>query len=539
MPSPAANEAPAVPLGAWIDGLAARHGARPALIAGCRRIAFADLARRSRHLAGGLHRLGLGPGDRIAFWLPNIPDYLALFLACARIGAIAVAVNTRFRSGEVGDIVGRSGARALVLWPGFRNIPFAEILAGIDPGALAALETVIVHGDDRHENWGALTGRRNVALAELAEAPLYAGPEPAADAGAAIFTTSGTTKAPKFVLHSHRSLGRHAGFVAPAFGYDRADTVLLQALPYCGVFGLAQALAALQGGAPSVLMPAFEAEAAAGLIRAHAVTGFNATDDMLHRLLEAAPGPRPFPSLRSCGYAAFNAALADLVERGDDAGIRFFGLYGMSEIQALFVRVPEDAAAARRKLPGGWPTSPETGIRIRDPETGQLLPASAAGEIEVRGPSLMSGYYGDERATAEAFTADGWFRTGDLGYLDGGGGLVFVSRMNDALRLGGFLVSPDEIESCLQAHGSVAGAQVVAAATPAGNRAVAFVIPRAGSIDADALRHHCAARLAAFKVPARVIALDAFPVTQSANGVKVQRVRLRQMAEAALAATDA
>ena len=531
MPSPAANDAPgAVSLGAWIDGLAARHDARPALIAGCRRIAFADLARRSRRLAGGLQRLGIGAGDRIAFWLPNIPDYLALLLACARIGAIAVAVNTRFRSAEVGDIVGRSGARALVLWPGFRNIPFREILAGIDPGALAALETVIVHGDGT-----ALPGKRNVALAELGEAPLYAGPEPGSEAGVAIFTTSGTTRAPKFVLHTHRSLGRHAGFVAPAFGYDRADTVLLQALPYCGVFGLAQALAALQGGAPSVLMPTFEAEAAAGLIRTHAVTGFNATDDMLHRLLEAAPGERPFPSLRSCGYAAFNAALADLVERGDAAGIRFFGLYGMSEIQALFVRVPEDAPAARRKLPGGWPTSLEAGIRIRDPETGALLPANAAGEIEVRGPSLMAGYYGDERATADAFTADGWFRTGDLGYLDDGGGLVFVTRMNDALRLGGFLVSPAEIESCLQEHGSVAGAQVVAAATPAGNRAVAFVIPRAESIDAEALRQHCAARLAAFKVPAQVIALDAFPVTQSANGVKVQRVRLRQMAEAALA----
>ena len=531
------NETPGagLPLGAWIDGLAARFGARPALIAGCHRVTHADLARRSRHLAGGLQRLGIGAGDRVAFWLPNVPDYLALLLACGRIGAIAVAVNTRFRSAEVGDIVGRSGARALVLWPGFRNIPFAEILAGIDPGALAALETVIVHGDVG----AALPGRRQVALAELADAPPYAGPEPAADAGAAIFTTSGTTRAPKFVLHTHRSLTAHAGFVAPAFGYDRADTVLLQALPYCGVFGLSQALAALQGGAPSVLMPAFEAEAAAELIRAHNVTGFNGTDDMLHRLLEAAPGERPFPSLRACGYAAFNAALADLVERGDAAGVRFFGLYGMSEIQALFVRVPDDAPAARRKLPGGWPTSAQTGIRIRDPESGALLPANGHGEIEVRGPSLMAGYYGDERATAEAFTADHWFRTGDLGYLDDGGGLVFVTRMDDALRLGGFLVSPAEIESCLQEHASVAGAQVVAAATPAGNRAVAFVIPRAGSVDADGLRRHCAARLAAFKVPAQVIALDAFPVTQSANGVKVQRMRLRQMAEAALAAAQA
>jgi fatty-acyl-CoA synthase len=351
-----------------------------------------------------------------------------------------------------------------------------------------------------------------------------------------IFTTSGTTKAPKFVLHRQYSIARHAELVAPAMGYDRPETVMLQALPLCGVFGYAQAMASVAARAPMVLQPAFDAAEAIDLIKRYRVTDFNGTDDMIDRLL-AATDPaddKPFPSLRAVGYAAFNQALDDIVDRADAKGLTLFGLYGMSEVQALFTRQPADAPPDIRRRAGGRFTAPDAEARVRDPETGRILPRGETGELELKGPSLMVGYFRNAEATAEALHSDGFLRTGDLGYLlpkEEGDGFVFLSRMGDVLRLGGFLVAPAEIETYLQDHPTVAGAQVVAVATDKGARPVAFVVPADGAaIDEAALIAHCKAGLASFKVPVRIQALDAFPATESANGVKIQRNKLREMA---------
>jgi len=189
-------------------------------------------------------------------------------------------------------------------------------------------------------------------------------------------------------------------------------------------------------------------------------------------------------------------------------------------------RAPEDSAE-RRAVPGGRLISPDAQIRVRDPETGALLAAGEDGALEIHAPSRMLGYYGDPAATDAALCEDGFIRTGDLGRLEADGAFTFLARMGDALRLGGFLVGPAEIEAEIQSYPSVENVQVVAA----GNRAVAFIILAAGAaLDEAAIQAHCARRLAKYKVPAKVIVLDAFPTTDSANGVKIQRARLRAMA---------
>ena len=143
----------------------------------------------------------------------------------------------------------------------------------------------------------------------------------------------------------------------------------------------------------------------------------------------------------------------------------------------------------------------------------------------------MSEYYLNPEATAETMTADGYVRTGDLGYTTEDGRFVYLQRMGDVLRLGGFLVSPAEIENHLLGHADVADCQVVGIATDRGARPVGFVIPRAGaSFDEEALRAHCLAGLAKFKAPDRIFPIDAFPTTKSANGTKIQRAELRRMA---------
>jgi len=506
-----------------------------ALVDRDRPLTYGELDDEARRLAAGLAALGLQRGDRVAVWLPNLPAWLACFFACARLGAIAVSVNTRFKASEVEDIVARSGCRALVFWPGFRRIDFAAILAGCRPNALRELAHVVAYTEDGAGPGRAL-GREAVAYrALLAEGPLDE-ERGAADDGCVIFTTSGTTRAPKFVLHSQRTVIRHGRDVVRDFGWDDPATRVLVTAPLCGVFGFANAMAALAAGRPLVMFPTFDAAESAAAVQRHAITHANATDDMVALMLDAAPEPRPFPSAKWFGYAAFSPAHAELPARAAARGLNLVGLYGSSELEALFARQREDAPTEQRWLAGGKPVAPEARVRARDPETGAVLPHGTPGELEFTGPSRMIGYFGDEAATRAAITGDGFFKSGDLGYTTADGRFVFLARMGDALRLGGFLVSPAEIEAVLAEHPSVAAAQIVGARTPGALKPVAFVILKDGAtLDEASLVAHCAARMARFKVPARVQAIDAFPVTAGANATKIQKHKLRELAEALLA----
>lgn len=522
----------------FIDELAGSAGDAVAIDYEGRAISFAELAEGGRRVAAGLADLGVGAGDRVAVWLPNVPAWLELLFACARLRAIALAVNTRFRASEVEDIVGRSGARLLVLWPGFKDIDFLGILGEIGGAALPALETVVLYGEGEGAGAGDPPGgRRTVSYGDLAGAAPMEGDGAEPGAGCLIYTTSGTTAKPKFVCHSQAGLVRHARAVAPAFGYDAPDAVLLQALPLCGAFGMSQALAGLAGRRPMVMMRSFGGAQAAALVRDKRVTHMNGSDEMYLRMLEARPEPRPFPSLRQCGFAAFNSDPAELVALGDGRGVPLVGLFGMSEVQALFAVRPADAPASARMRGGGTPVSPQAQIRARDPRTGEVLAHGERGEIELRGPGMMKEYFGNPEATREAFTGDGFLKTGDLGFSEEGGGFTFLARMGDVLRLGGNLVAPDEIAGFLEDHEGVASAQVVGLDSARGTSAVAFVIPAPGAEFSEAvLSAYCAQGMARFKVPARIFAVDEFPVTQSANGIKIQRGKLREMAKSRIAA---
>ena len=179
-------------------------------------------------------------------------------------------------------------------------------------------------------------------------------------------------------------------------------------------------------------------------------------------------------------------------------------------------------------------------VRVRNPDNGRLLPHGESGELELAGPSRMAGYYDDPAATNETVTEDGFVRTGDLGHTLADGSFAFLSRMGDVLRLGGFLVSPAEIESYIQGHATIDGCQVVGATGPVGTRPVAFVTLRPGAgFDEGGLLSWCLDGMAKFKVPERFVPLAAFPTTKSANGTKIQRARLREMAAAATASATA
>lgn len=423
-----------------------------------------------RRVAAWLRSQGFGAGDRIAVRMPNGADYVRMLAACAAGGFVLVSVNTRYSDVEADELAARSGARRTV----------AEL-----PTQWRALDPIAPVGS--------------------------------ADDPFVVFTTSGTTSKPKMVLHRQRSIADHGADVAAAFGYG-TGTVVLVVMPLCGTFGLASFTGAIAGSSRTIVTE-YDVARTARLIETERVTAVNGSDDMFHRLLAHGAD---VSSLRLAGYARFNTSLAGIVERADAAGATLTGLYGMSEVQALFALRDPTGDAESRARAGGTVSSPRAAHRVVD------------GELQLRGPSLFAGYLAEGGAMVDDdLTArhheSGWFRTGDLAESDGERTFEYLSRMGDVLRLGGFLVAPVEIEAVLLEIDGVLAAEVVAVDRPGGARPVAFVIAP-GGIDEAAAIDRCRGRLARYKVPARVLMIDEFPTTPSANGTKIQKAKLRKLA---------
>lgn len=514
-----------------LSGLLTRAAAAPTvpgLISPDGFMAYADLDYRSRRAAGGLAELGVAAGDTVAVWLPNIPAWLELEFALARLGAVAVAVNTRFGPHELQQLLADSRTRVLVCGSDAEHSGFWDVLDRLDWPALPKLATVVHLG---HTPASVPSYIQTVPYDEvLAHHALHKdGCWPAASCN--MFTSSGTTAMPKLVVHQQAAIVAHSSAVAKRFGYEADDAVVLAMLPLCGVFGFNTALGAIAAAASLVLLPSFKAEVAIDLIARYGVTHTNGTDEMVRRIFDAAEGtPQRLDSLREVGFASFGGDAEALVSAGDRIGVTLRGVYGSSEAQALIARA--DGPARRRATAGGRLVSEHIKVRVRDPGTRALLGPGRSGALEIRGPNLMMGYFDDTQASADAFTEDGFLRTGDLAELEPGGrGFRYIARQGDALRLGGHLVGPREIEKFIEGLDGVIAAQVVAADVAGAARPVAFIRAAEGfSCGETAIRDACAARLARYKVPVRVVRVDAFPTAPSANGERVQRAVLRELA---------
>ena len=268
-------------------------------------------------------------------------------------------------------------------------------------------------------------------------------------------------------------------------------------------------------------------------------------DDMLGRLMDAwraadADRRRAFGCLRRGGIADFaGRAGAVIAWAEDELGVPLSGVYGSSELFALTSIWSAGLDATERGRGGGSVVSAEIEVRAVDPVSGDATPPGSTGELQFRGYNVVTGYLGDADAARAAITDDGWFRSGDLGFvLDEPGSFVYVCRDGDALRLRGFLVEPAEIERFLGSHRDVAAAKVVGARSAVGGDiAVAYVqLAAAATVTSDELVAYCRDQLAPFKVPAHVNVIDEFPVTTGTNGTKIRTAELRRWAEEELAA---
>ncbi len=498
-----------------LHALLAEHGDRIAVVTGERSISFQELDADAARAAAGLERLGFRRGDVLAVWLPNVPEWLALFFAAARLGVLVVPVNTRARVFELAHVLCTTHARGVVYRSGFLGIDFPNLLAQA-AADLPELQHVV----------DVATGGSYDSLRDAV--PRAAAPGEPSDLVCA-FSTSGTTGNPKLAAHDQASVVQHARRVGRAFDL-RAGDVLLCALPFSGVFGFNAALGALAAGATCVLQPVFHGAEAAELMTRHRVTHLFGSDAMVHALLDAAD-PSASWAWRRGGIANFAGLARAVIERADAMlGARLTGLYGSSECFALMASWSPDDPIDQRAPAGGLPISPDIQIRVVDTVTGAVLPDEQPGELQVRGSNVLARYLNNPQATASAFTVDGWFRTADLATARAGG-FVFTARLKDTLRLHGYLVDPVEIEEYLTGHPAVEAAQVVGVPGQSGDQAVAFVRLAPGAVTSGAaLIAFCRGRIADYKVPSHIVVVDAFPTVQGSNGTKVQKARLRELA---------
>ncbi|MGE0386660.1 MAG: AMP-binding protein [Gammaproteobacteria bacterium] len=532
-------------LGGILERTARRVPRQQALVQGATRLDYQDLNRRVDAFAAGLLGIGIRPRDHVVIWLPNCVEWNIALFALARIGAVAVTCNTRYKSLELSYLLRNSAARALITAGSFpaAHIDFLQLLDGAVPALVRggrAQHDALVRALPAFRHLIVLDAGR--ALDSAATAHAFADIEAAGtrdardrldliavapDDIALIVYTSGTTGAPKGCMLSHRALCIRAAQRTRMFPW-RSDERMLVTMPYSHIAGVVgPILGSTLMGTTQVLMDVFDAGEALRTIERERITFMSGVPTMFLNMLAHPHFARH--DLRSLRTVTLGSAdiPPDLVRRLADPagglGLRVLVMYGQTETGgATHCSRADDPIDLLATTAGVAIEGIED--RIVDPATGRDCAPGEEGEIRVRGAGMMSGYYAMPDATA-ARVRDGWLHTGDLGRRDGTGHLRVTGRLSDVILVGGFNTYPAEIENYLRQHPDIREVAVVGVPDPIMGQAVmAFVVPAPGAgLAPRAVRDFLAGRIANFKVPRFVKVVPELPMTASG---KVQKFRL-------------
>ncbi|HUO95698.1 MAG TPA: AMP-binding protein [Steroidobacteraceae bacterium] len=493
---------------AWLDAALTRDADRPFLTTpGGRRLSYRELDRESALLAAVLADMGVAPADRVALQVDKSPDAVVLYVACLRLGAVLLPLNTAYTPAELEYFLADARPRIAVVRPSERARlgPLAR-----DAGC-PCVETLGVDGT------GSLLERARAMRAPSAERERLP-----ADALAALLYTSGTTGRSKGAMLTRGNLASNGAALAAAWRFS-ADDVLLHALPLFHVHGLFISInTVLAAGASLLLVPKFDAAEVLRLLPSASV--LMGVPTYYTRLLEEAGLDRR----ATAGMRLFVSGSAPLLpdtHRDFEArtGHKILERYGMTET-LVNASNPYD----RERRPGSvGPALPGVAIRVTDPATGAVASRPGAiGMLEVRGPNVFRGYWNDPEKTAASFTRDGFFVTGDLGAIDAAGYVQIVGRAKDLVISGGYNVYPKEVESELDAlPGVIESAVIGLPHADLGEVVTAIVALRPGAAlaEAEALAA-LGTRLARYKVPRRIVFVSELP--RNTMG-KVQKATLR------------
>jgi long-chain acyl-CoA synthetase len=487
------------------------HGDYPRLWFEEREYSSFELSDAARRVAGGLRRLGLGVGDRVLVMLPNGIEVGSVYQGTWRAGGAVTPVLFLLSAPDVARIARESEPTVAVTSPEFLPV-VQQAIEGVD-----SVRAVVVTGDAAPEG--------TVAWSDLLDAEPLADPVPRSDDDlAAVLFTGGTTGASKGVMLSHGNISfdARAGVEAAEVGEDEVG---LSALPLAHSFGILVAAAGLYVKGYGVLLRWFDPFAFLDAIERFRVTRTTVVPTMLQFLLQAPLEERDLSSLRYVTSGAAALPVEVLTEWERRTGSRVTEGYGLTEATA-------GVCTNRPSMPWkpGSVGVPFPGVEVtaRD-DDGVERPAGEVGELCVRGPSVMLGYWRQPEATADVMV-DGWLRTGDVGRVDEDGYVFVVERKKDVIIRGGLNLYPRDLEEVLQEHPAVAMAGVVGRPDPTyGEEAVAFVTLRpGGSATEDDIVAFLADRLTKPKRPREVRVVPALPLTPVG---KVARRELRAMLE--------
>ncbi|WP_203076467.1 AMP-binding protein [Falsiroseomonas ponticola] len=501
----------------FLDAHARDRGADEAVVARDARLTHAQLREEARAIARSLLARGIGKGDFVGLLMGNDARWVSSFYACALIGAVTVPINTRFKAPEIAFALSRAKCKAVLLSATFLGIDFAAAVRQVAP-ELPDLAHIIVSGEESWDVFRAQQSPEAVLDAAIAQVN--------ADDPLLVQYTSGTTAHPKGVLLTHHNMLRNATVCSQKLGV-RSDDRYLNCRPFFHVAGSTLSLlVCLVTGATLVTPPTFEAGEALALLDQERCTVTSGNDAIFQLMLAHPSFDRTRIHLRGGWAAAGPETMRRIVEEMGVGDLCW--AYGLSEASPN-VALSDHREPVAARIAGGAVPHEGLQLRIAHPETFAALPPGSAGEIQVKGWSVMKGYLNDPDNTAKAFTPDGFLRTGDLGTMDADGRLRMAGRIKDVIRVGGENVAPAEVEEVLSAHPAVAMAQVVGVPDARlGEVCAAFVQLRDGaSIEAADLLAWLKPQVANFRLPRHLrIVKDFEAIGMTASG-KVQKVKLR------------
>ena len=501
---------------------------RPAIIFEGKRYTFAQLTERVNRLADALSKLGVQKGDRVAILEVNCNQYVETYFATAKLGGIFVPLNFRAKQTELTHML--NNAEPKILFVGQR---YVEMVNSMRPD-LPSIKHYIsiggkVEGMLSYEEFLASGSPEEKTFAEIND-----------DDATVLMYTAGTTGLPKGVPQPHNSYAVYVLQNVEPPNPDIAETNLLT-MPLYHVAGMQAMLAAIYGGRTIALMRQFDAKEWFETAQREKVSRAMLVPTMLKRIVDEPDFSKyDLSSLRVITYGAAACPFEVLKKTLElFPGRAFINAFGTTETASTITALsPEDyvftgketAQEREKKLRRlsssiGKPLE-DVEVQVRD-EEGRVLPRGEAGEIVVRGPRIMKGYWRDEEKTAKAFTKDGWYRTGDAGYVDEEGYIYLTGRADDLIKRGGELISPEEVENVLYAYPKIEEAAVIGVPDPEwGQQPRAIVVLKKGqTATPEEIIEFCRAKLAGFKRPRSVVFVDELPKTSTG---KVLRKTLRE-----------